>query len=143
MTDFCPNGLWPSIQSLVAFLTTNVFAHAASIHLRAGADVRVITYTVIAAILVPTSLGDSAFHIISRWQRRMFFRLKRAKGLREMMNAISESALSGSSMGDAAIAGALAIEVPSWWSDARAVAELFTEDLVNRTEESISMGLLL
>jgi hypothetical protein len=29
------------------------------------------------------------------------------------------------------------------WSDARAVAELFTEDLVNRTAESkIAMGLL-
>jgi hypothetical protein len=80
MTGFCQNGLWPAVQSFVVFLVTNIFAHAASINLPAGADARTITLSVLCAVIAPISLRSNAFRVMRRCRRRLSFRLKTTKG---------------------------------------------------------------
>src|SRR5271170_7324917 len=81
MSDFCTAGLWPAVQSFLTFLITNIFAHAATIHLPTGTDRRGTIMAIFTATLTPVFLGDHAFHTIGRWGSRFLSRVKREKGL--------------------------------------------------------------
>ena len=65
-TGFCSTkgGLWPAVQALIAFLTTNIFAHAATLYLAPGADLSLIVFSAFQAILLPVSAGDYAIHVL-------------------------------------------------------------------------------
>lgn len=101
---FCSGGggIWPAVQALIAFLTTNIIAHAATIYLPPGSDTSLSVFTVFQALLLPVNAGDYAFHAIGRWIRR--FKKGQIKGL--------SSAFGGFKFEDAATAGAIAISVP-------------------------------
>lgn len=101
--SFCyaGGGTWPTVQALITFLTTNIFAHAATIYLVPGSDASLTVVTVFQALLLPVNAGDFAIHAISRYVRRL---RKRQIGV---MNAIG-----GFTFEDAATAGAIAISVP-------------------------------
>jgi len=75
MSGFCQSGLWPSVQSLVVFLVTNVLANAASMHLPAAADTPTITLFVFGAIIARVMLGANAFRVMDLWGGRPSFRL--------------------------------------------------------------------
>ena len=113
MSNFCESGLWPAVQSLVVFIVTNILTHAASIHLPAGADPRTTTLSIFGAIIAPVALGDNAFHIIGRWSRRMWFHLEHEPSLKAKIKTFFWCAMGGNRMEDAALAGALAIPIPS------------------------------
>jgi hypothetical protein len=67
-TRFCPDGegAWTAVQTLIAFLVTNILAHAATIRFPAGSSTATMVLHVIDAILLPVIAGDSAFHAIGR-----------------------------------------------------------------------------
>ena len=113
MSGFCPSGLWPAVQSLVAFLATNVFAHAASIHLPPGTDARVAVISIISAIITPFALGSNAFGVIDRARRRFSFRLKKARGVKGKMKVLLNPLFAGDALENAVVAGALAIRIPA------------------------------
>jgi hypothetical protein len=100
---FCEagGGLWATIQAYVSFLVTNIFAHAATIHLPYGLDGVSTILAIMSSIFLPVFAGDRAFHSIHRW----FDRLTKGK------MTISD-VLGGSTMEDAATSGVLAICVP-------------------------------
>jgi len=99
--DQCIGGVWPAVQSLVAFLVTNIFAHAATIYLPAGAGKVASLRTILGAILIPVLAGDYAFHILGGWITR----------LRSGQLSFT-SAFGGDAFEDAATSGAVAICVP-------------------------------
>ena len=72
-TSFCVagGGTWPAVQALVVFLTTNIFAHAATIRVPPGSHPLAITRLVVQVILQPVVGGRLAFHTIGRWLSRM------------------------------------------------------------------------
>lgn len=100
---FCAEGggLWATIQAFVTFLVTNIFAHAATIHLPYGLDSVSTILAIMSTIFLPVFAGDRAFHSINRW----FDRLTKGK------MTISD-VFGGSSMEDAATSGVIAICVP-------------------------------
>jgi hypothetical protein len=102
-TSFCPGGggPWPVIQAFVAFLVTNIFAHAATIHLPSGLDSLSTILAIIYSIFLPVFAGDRAFHSINRWGARLF---TGKMGIRD--------AFGGSTLEDGAISGVIAICVP-------------------------------
>jgi len=102
-TGFCStkDGLWPAVQALIAFLTTNIFAHAATLYLAPGADLSLIVFSAFQAILLPVSAGDYATHVLGRYCRR----------LRKWQIPFS-NIFGGFKFEDAATAGAIAISVP-------------------------------
>src|SRR5438552_2408512 len=73
-TSFCSaaGGTWPAVQSLVAFLVTNIFAHAATIYITNGAQPLLMVWEVFTALLLPVNAGDRAFHVLIRYGRRLF-----------------------------------------------------------------------
>ena len=106
MDEFCIGGLWPAIQSLVVFLTTNIFAHAATFYLPPGTPALRTALLIISAIVSPVLLGDHAFRAIRRRRSRWWSQFK---GDREMRPT---SLLGGDTFEDAVVSGALAICVP-------------------------------
>ena len=112
MSSGCESGLWPAVQSFVAFFATNILAHAASIHLPAGADTTYTTAEVILAILTPVGLGEHAFHIIGRWGRCVLLRVKATRLTPSTLIAAIKSTSGGNTVERAAVAGGLAISIP-------------------------------
>ena len=112
MADFCPSGLWPAVQALIAFLVSNVFAHAASIHLPEGADARTALIAILSAIVTPFALGSNAFRVIDRARRRFSFRLRKASGFKGLAKVLLTPLFSGDALDNAVVAGALAIRIP-------------------------------
>jgi hypothetical protein len=100
---FCGGGdeLWGAVQALIAFLVTNILAHAASIYLANGSDVLLSTWSVFHALLLPVNAGDRAFHAIGRWITKL------RKGQINILNMFG-----GFTFEDAATSGAIAIAVP-------------------------------
>ena len=100
---FCANigGKWPATQNLIAFLTTNIFAHAATIYLSNGSDAYLTVKSVYSALLWPVNAGDRAFHVLGRYLTRVFrWKMK------------IRDAFGGDKFEDAATSGAIAISVP-------------------------------
>src|SRR5438270_11625124 len=58
-------------------------------------------------------MGDHAFHMIGRWWSRLWFRVKRESKIRSKFLCAFKLAIGGSGLEDAAMAGALALFVPS------------------------------
>jgi len=94
-------GIWPSVQALITFLTTNIFAHAATLYLAPGADLSLIVFSAFQAILLPVSAGDYALHVLGRYFRRLF-----------KWQIPFGDIFGGFKFEDAATAGAIAISVP-------------------------------
>jgi hypothetical protein len=102
-TEFCATagGIWPAVQSLIAFFVTNIFAHAATTVLANGADTLLTMLSLAQALFLPVNAGDRAFYILSRWGAR----LRNGEiGLRNVVY--------GDRFEDAATSGALAISIP-------------------------------
>lgn len=103
--QFCEaaGGIWPAIQSLVTFYATNIFAHAATLHLRPGVSWKDNVRAVFRAVVEPVTAGEVAFSAIGRWLVR----------LREGDRRVTLTwAAGGDSFEYAVTAGALAITVP-------------------------------
>ena len=102
-SGFCSEkgGIWPVVQALLTFLTTNIFAHAATLYLPPGADLSLTVFSVFQAILLPVSAGDYALHVLGRYGRRVW----------KSQIPISDI-FGGFKFEDAATAGAIAISVP-------------------------------
>jgi hypothetical protein len=94
-------GLWPTFQAFVTFLVTNIFAHAATIHLPSGLNSRSTILAIINSIFLPVFAGDRAFHSINRWGTRLF------KG----KMAIGD-VLGGATLEDGATSGVIIVCVP-------------------------------
>lgn len=103
--QFCAaaGGIWPAIQALVTFYATNIFAHAATLHLLPGVSWKDNVRCVFRAILEPVTAGEVAFGSIGRWLVRL------QEGNRKVTLTW---AAGGDSFEYAATAGALAITVP-------------------------------
>ena len=101
-TGFCyyDGGTWPATQALIAFVVTNIIAHAATIRLPAGANRSSIMLRILAAIVQPVTAGDVAFRALWRWATRW-------RNPRRLITAFG-----GDKLEDAATAGALAISIP-------------------------------
>lgn len=101
-TGFCyyDGGTWPATQALIAFVVTNIIAHAATIRLPAGANRPSIMLRILAAIVQPVTAGDVAFRALWRWATRW-------RNPRRLITAFG-----GDKLEDAATAGALAISIP-------------------------------
>jgi len=112
MAAGCASGVWPAVQSFVAFFATNILAHAASIHLPAGADTTYTTAEVILAIVTPVGLGEHAFHIIGRWAQCVRQRVKATRLTASTLIAAIKLASGGNTVERAAVAGGLAISIP-------------------------------
>ena len=104
--EFCTGGLWPAIQSLVVFLTTNIFAHAATFYLPPGTPALRTAFLIISAIVSPVLLGDHAFRAIRRRRSRSWSQIKGGRKMRPT------SLLGSDTFEDAVVSGALAICVP-------------------------------
>lgn len=106
-TPFCAaaGGTWPAVQALIAFLITNIFAHAATIRLPPGANTRHILRIVFGTFLHPIYGGSLTFDALHRW-------LTRFKGQSLTLRKFFSIAFPGDSFEGAATAGALAILVP-------------------------------
>ena len=117
MSNFCAGGLWPAVQSFLTFLITNIFAHAASIHLPSGTDRKGTVLAIFTAVLTPVFLGDHAFHTIGRWGRRMRSRVKREKRSWPKIVCVIKTIFPGDTIEDAAMAGAIAIRIPDRLTD--------------------------
>ena len=102
-TSFCPGGggPWPAIQAFVTFLVTNIFAHAATIHLPSGLDSASTILAIINSIFLPVFAGDRAFHSINRWAARLF---TGKMGIGD--------AFGGATLEDGATSGVIAVCVP-------------------------------
>jgi len=103
--QFCETagGIWPALQALVTFYATNIFAHAATLHLRPGVSWKDNVRAVFRAIVEPVTAGEIAFSAIGRWLVRL--REKDAK-------VTLTWAAGGDSFESAVTADALAITVP-------------------------------
>lgn len=103
--QFCATagGIWPAVQALVTFYATNIFAHAATLHLRPGVSWKDNVRAVFRAVVEPVTAGEIAFSAIGRW----LLRLK--EGDRKVTLTW---AAGGDSFEYAVTAGALAITVP-------------------------------
>jgi hypothetical protein len=112
MADFCPSGLWPAIQGLVAFLVSNIFTHAASIHLVPGSDARTSLIAILSAIVTPFAMGSNALGFGDRARRRFSYRLRKASGWKGKLKVILTPLFSGDALDNAVVAGALAIRIP-------------------------------
>jgi len=101
--SFCQEGggLWPAFQALVTFLVTNIFAHAATIHLPSGLNSTSTILAIINSIFLPVFAGDRAFHSINRWGARLFTG-KMAIG----------DVLGGATLEDGATSGVIVVCVP-------------------------------
>jgi hypothetical protein len=102
--SFCASegGAWPAFQALVAFMVTNIFAHAATIYVTNGSDPTLTFWSVFCALLAPVYAGDRAFHAIGRWCRHV----RKGKGF------TIRFAFGSYTFENAATSGALAIPVP-------------------------------
>lgn len=98
-TTFCGGGTWTAVQSLIAFVVTNIIAHAATTLLPNGGDRYLNAVSVLKALILPVNAGDYAFHLLSRWGARL-----RAGHIGD--------ALPGAKFEDAATSGAIAISIP-------------------------------
>lgn len=94
-------GLWSAFQAFVSFLVTNIFAHAATIHLPSGLSSTSTILAIINSIFLPVFAGDRAFHSINRWGARLFTG-KMAIG----------DAFGGATLEDGATSGVIVICVP-------------------------------
>ena len=105
MSDHCPKsgGTWPAVQTFVAFLLTNIFAHAATSRTSTGAKKLETLLTFVAALFVPVLAGRNAFILLTRWASRVG-----QVGIRQ--------ATGGDSFEAAITAGAVAIYVPLKYS---------------------------
>jgi hypothetical protein len=112
MASFCPSGLWPAVQGLVAFLISNVFSHAASIHLVPGADARTALITILSAIVTPFAMGSHAFGVVDRARRRFSYRLRKALGWKGKLQVVLTPLFCGDALDNAVVSGALAIRIP-------------------------------
>jgi hypothetical protein len=112
MADYCPNSIWPAVESFVAFLVSNIFAHAASIYLPAGADARTTLIAILSAIVTPFALGSSAFNVIDRARKRFSYRLRKASGWKAKVIVLLTPLFVGDALDNAVVAGALAIRIP-------------------------------
>lgn len=116
-TRFCPDGGggWSAARTLIAFLVTNILAHAATIRFPAGSNTASMVRRVIAAILLPVTAGDSAFHAIGRWLSWLTWsraeRHKEGKS-QEKHLSLRRGLLRGDNLQDAAISGAVAVCIP-------------------------------
>jgi len=103
---FCPNGggAWVATQMWIAFLVTNILAHAATIRPSAGSNTGSTVRRVIATIFIPVTAGDSAFRALGRWLV-WFYRGVPPPGFRQGL-------LRDDSLQAAATSGAVAICIP-------------------------------
>jgi len=101
--SFCAaaGGVWPAFQAYVSFLVTNIFAHAATIHLPSGLSSTSTILAIITSIFLPVFAGDRAFHSINRWGARL---ITGKMGIGD--------AFGGSTLEDGATSGVVVICVP-------------------------------
>jgi len=94
-------GLWPAIEAFIAFLVTNIIAHAASIFFPEGWDLVINVKAILSSIFVPIFAGDTAFHSLNRWITRLIHGKMTFADL-----------FGGGTFEDAAVSGVVAISVP-------------------------------
>jgi hypothetical protein len=109
-TEFCQVGNWNATQTLIAFLGTNIIAHAATVRLPAGASRGFKMFSIVVVILQPVFAGEVALHSVSRWWKRWRQRWRQERPGKEGKTWITLSR--GYRLEDAATSGAVAIFIP-------------------------------